>query len=121
MIMKKPEKRTEPRICTAFTARCVELPAMKNVFYTAIKNISPGGMQILCDEHLPVGVDINIMINMIHESAEARAKVAWLDKIPGTDRYCIGLKFMDLTGKNKEKLDDFIDTIFIDTIYYSCF
>ena len=54
------DKRIEFRICTAFTARCSELPDMNNSFYTAIKDISTGGLQIICEKKLPAGKIFNI-------------------------------------------------------------
>jgi uncharacterized protein (DUF1919 family) len=114
------EKRLEPRIHTAFTARCAELPDNKNIFYTAIRNISPKGAQILCDKKFPCGTHINININMIHDSAEARAQVAWNGKKPNSDKYYVGLKFLEIKDNNLCKIDDFIDTIFLNTVYYTC-
>ncbi len=114
------EKRLEPRICTAFTAKCIELPEKKNSFYTAICDLSPGGIQIFCDRSFPCGTNFNININLIHESIEARAQVAWNDKKPNSDKFCTGLKFLEVNRKSKNKIENFIDTIYLNTIFYSC-
>lgn len=114
------EKRLEPRICTAFTAKCTELPEKKNIFYTAIRDLSPGGIQILCDREFPCGTNFSININLIHKNAEARVQVAWNDKKPNSDLYFIGLKFLEVKKNSKCKIEDFIDTIFFNTIYLSC-
>jgi hypothetical protein len=114
------EKRLEPRICTAFTAKCVELPERKNSFYTAICDLSPGGIQIFCDKPLPCGTNFNININLIHESIEARVQVAWNDKKANSDKFCAGLKFLEVNRKCKNKIENFIDTIYLNTIVYSC-
>ncbi|MFH0976596.1 MAG: PilZ domain-containing protein [Spirochaetota bacterium] len=114
------EKRTQPRICTAFTAKCTELPEQKNIFYTAIKDLSPGGLQIFCSKKIPRGTSFYININLINECAETKAQVAWNDKKPNSDLYCVGLKFLEVNRKNKHKIDNFFDAIFLNTVYYSC-
>lgn len=114
------EKRVEPRICTAFTCKCTQLPEKNNIFYSAIRDLSVGGIQILCEEEIPCGTNFAININLINETAEAQAQVAWNDKKPNSNGYYIGLKFLEVKDNNKCKIDDFIDTIFLDTIYYSC-
>jgi hypothetical protein len=114
------EKRVEPRICTAFTAKCTELPGKKNIFYTAIRDLSPGGIQIFCDREFPCGTSFNININLIHESIDARVQVAWNDKKPNSDKFCTGLKFLEVNRKCKSKIENFIDTIYLNTIFYSC-
>jgi c-di-GMP-binding flagellar brake protein YcgR len=114
------EKRLEPRICTAFTVRCTELPDKKNIFYSAIRDLSPGGIQILCEKELPCGMYYNVDINLIHESAEAKAQVAWNGKMPNSDKYYVGLKFLEIKDHNMCKIEDFIDTIYLDTIIYTC-
>lgn len=114
------EKRMEPRICTAFTAKCIELPKKNNIFYTAIRDLSPGGIQIFCDREFPCGTNFNININLIHESVEARVQVAWNDKKPNSDKFCTGLKFLGVNRKCKNKIENFIDTIYLNSIFYSC-
>lgn len=114
------EKRAEHRIATAFTAKCTELPEKNNIFYTAIRDLSPGGIQIFCDREFPCGTNFSININLIHESVEARVQVAWNDKKPNSDKYCTGLKFLEFNKKCKCKIDNFIDAIYFNTIFYSC-
>ncbi len=106
------EKRTDPRIDTAFIVKCMELSEKKNSFYTVIKDLSSGGIKILCEEILPLGMNFKIDINLIQEKAEACAEVVWYYKIPASERYCVGLKFRDVNEHNRRKLGDLIDTIY---------
>ncbi len=114
------EKRLEPRICTAFYAKCTELSEKRNIFYTAIRDLSPGGVQILCDKEFPCGTTFAININLINANAEAKALVAWNDKKPNSDQYCVGLKFCEVNRKSRYRIENFIDRIYLDTIYFSC-
>ncbi len=114
------EKRLEPRICTAFTAKCTDLSEEKNSFYTAIRDISPKGAQLLCDKALPCGAYYNININMIYDTAQARAQVAWNDKKSNSDEYYVGLRFLETQDNNLRKIEDFLDAIFLETLHCSC-
>jgi hypothetical protein len=118
--VKEKEKRLEPRICTAFYAKCTEMSDDKNFFYTAIHDLSPGGVQIFCDKEFPCGTPFTINIDLLCATAEAKALVAWNDKKPNSDQYCVGLKFFEVNRKSKYRIQDFIDTIYLDTIHYTC-
>jgi c-di-GMP-binding flagellar brake protein YcgR len=107
------EKRISQRIDTAFFVKCMPLPeeSEKKCFYTIIKDLSSGGIQILSEDSLPLGKNLKIDINLIHENAQACAEVVWNYKIPAAERYCIGLKFLDICENSKRKLGEVINTI----------
>ena len=105
------DKRIEPRIDTALFVKCMLLPEEKNCFYTVIKDLSTGGIQILCEDFLPPGKNLKMDINLIQEKAEACAEVVWYYKVPTSERYCIGLKFLEVCEKSRRKLGEVINTI----------
>ena len=109
----KCEKRETQRIDTAFFVKCIPLPEEKEnkCFYTVIKDLSSGGIQILTEDSLPLGKNLKIDINLIHENAHAFAEVVWQYKIPAGERYCVGLKFLDICENSKRKLGEVINTI----------
>ncbi len=109
---KMNDKRIDPRIDTAFIVKCMDLKEKKKSFYTVIKDLSTGGIKILCEDCLPLGKNFKININMIQENAEACAEVVWYYKVPTSERYCVGLKFFDVNDTNKRKLGNLINTIY---------
>ncbi|MCU0821658.1 MAG: PilZ domain-containing protein [Spirochaetes bacterium] len=107
------EKRETQRIDTAFFVKCMPLPEEKEkkCFFTVIKDLSSGGIQILTENSLPLGKNLKIDINLIHENAQACAQVVWQYKEPEAERYCVGLKFLDICDNSKRKLGEVINTI----------
>jgi len=107
------EKRETQRIDTAFFVKCMPLPEgkEKKCFYTVIKDLCFGGIQILTEDPLPLGKNLKIDINLIHENAQAFAEVVWQYKVPAAERYCVGLKFLDICENSKQKLGEVINTI----------
>ena len=106
------EKRIEPRIDTAFIVKCMILPDKKNTFYTVIRDLSQCGVKILSENFLPLGRNLHLDINLIKEKAEAKAQVVWYSKMQSSEKYCIGLKFLEVNSSSKRKLGDLINTIY---------
>lgn len=105
------EKRIDQRIDTALFVKCLPLPEEKNCFYTVIKDMSSGGIQILCENCPPLGKNMKIDIDLINDKAQACAQVVWHSKMEPAERYCVGLKFLDVCENSKRKLGEVINTV----------
>jgi hypothetical protein len=105
------ERRENHRFDTAFPVECILLPERKKIFFTVSRNMSLGGIKILLDQFLPVGKGLKLQINLANEVAEARATIAWCNKLPFADRYAAGLRFLEVNTENKEILGAFLTQI----------
>lgn len=105
------EKRVETRVGVSFPVECTVLPNRRKVFYTVSRDLSGSGVKILHEEFMSRGKDMKININLIDEIAEVKAKVVWCNKTAHSDRYYVGLKFMEINDKNRRALKYFINKI----------
>ncbi|MDY6933753.1 MAG: PilZ domain-containing protein [Spirochaetota bacterium] len=106
------DRRIEPRIDTAFIVKCKVLPKRDKTFFTVINNLSTGGIKIFCDKSLPLGKNVDVNINLLQETAEAKAQVVWCSKKKNySGRYLVGLKFLEVNETNMHKLGNFINVI----------
>lgn len=106
------ERRAFPRIDISFPIECEILPERKKIFYTVTKNLSIGGAKILTEEFFPKEKTLKININLINEIIGAKAKVVWCNKEPYSERYQMGLCFLEMDRKNKNHLKAFLERIY---------
>jgi len=106
------ERRNFPRVDISFPVECELLPERKKIFYTVTKNLSIEGAKILTEEFFPKDSMLRINLNLINEMVIAKTKVVWCNKEPYSERYQIGLYFLEINRKNKDKLKALIDKIF---------
>jgi len=106
------ERRKSVRVGISFPIECRVLPERKKIFYTVTKNLSMGGIKILTEEFFPKEKTLKININLINEIIEAKAKVVWCNKEPYSERYQMGLCFLEMNKKNKDQLKAFLEKIY---------
>ncbi|MCX5699702.1 MAG: PilZ domain-containing protein [Candidatus Omnitrophica bacterium] len=100
--------------------RCVRIPESLSIVYEVVpgqtrkeyitKDISQGGMRFLINEFISKDSRLRIKISF-HEtlfSLEIWVKCAWIRKIPYSDRYEIGVEFVDMPSKAGDYLIGFI-------------
>lgn len=105
------EKRKFPRAGVSFPVECKPLPA-RNYFYTVSRDLSLGGVKIVCNYFLPKNDTIKVNINLIDSMLDLKAKVAWCNKERLSERYSAGLEFVETTENSKKKLFQFLNRIF---------
>jgi len=106
------ERRKSSRVHISFPIECRVLPERKKIFYTVTKNLSIGGVKILSEEFFPKEKTLKININLINEIIEVKAKVVWCNKEPYSERYQMGLCFLEMNKKNKDQLKAFLEKIY---------
>ena len=104
------EKRKNPRIGVPFTVDCILSPREDKTFYTASRDVSTGGIKILCESPLPPGKNMELDINLITETIVTKAKIMWCRKMPHSNKYYAGLKFLEVSEKNKRSIEAFLGT-----------
>jgi c-di-GMP-binding flagellar brake protein YcgR len=102
------ERRKHNRINVSFPVECNPLTE-KNYFYTVSKDLSLGGVKILASDFLPKGNLFRLNINLIDRLVDVKAKVAWCNKERISDRYSVGLEFVEASEDNQKSLCDFLN------------
>ena len=106
------KRRKNPRIDIALPIEYSLPQRTKKILYTVSKNVGLGGIEILCDDFLSWGQTLRTQINLIDTIAHTRTEVVWCQKEMHSERYRIGLKFLELKEKDKARLCGFIDGIY---------
>jgi type IV pilus assembly protein PilZ len=93
----------------------VDLVADDTFLYASIANISQMGIFVKTTDPLPVGTKLMLSFSPPgHESFKLEGAVAWVNKLrPGGDNPNpgMGVKFIDLTLPDRERLVEIIRTI----------
>lgn len=100
--MKKPkikERRVYPRLGIYHLAkyRLISRP-QEPLVVASVKDISGGGIRLKVDEKIPLSSVIQVYINFPHisEPIPSLAKVVWIRKIHRSNRYEVGLQFLEM-------------------------
>ena len=104
------EKRKNPRIDVSFPLECKNLPS-RNYFYTVSKDLSLSGTRILINEFIPKDNLLKIHINLIDKVLDLKAKVVWCNKERVSERYSIGVEFVEINDADKDELYCFLSKI----------
>ena len=105
------ENRKFPRTGISFPIECRPLPE-RNYFYTVSKDLSLGGMKIISTQFLPKNDTLKVSINLINKVLGLKARVAWCNQERMSDRYSVGLEFVETNEQSKKKLLSFLNRVF---------
>ncbi len=98
-MLRQKEERKFPRLNAYHLAkyRLVSKP-QDQVVVTSIKDISGGGTCMRVEEKLPVSSVIQLYINFPQFShpIPSLAKVIWIKKVGRTNRYDVGIQFLEI-------------------------
>ena len=88
------------------------LPGTKMREYIT-KNISQGGMRFYVHELIPEGsiLEIRLTLQKIFFSFKSRVKVVWSKEEPRSERYEVGVKFINIPQKAADNLLDYIRNV----------
>lgn len=77
---------------------------------TLTKDISEGGVRFISGEFLSIFTRLLLEVSVPSFSRPIKAisKVAWIQKIPRSNQYNVGVKFMDVTEEDKKQLASFV-------------
>jgi c-di-GMP-binding flagellar brake protein YcgR len=110
--MAGDERRKQPRIDIVLPVECIFPEERANILYTVCKNISLGGVQIIVQNSLSYGKNLGLRIDLIDKSVRAKAEVIWCRRELHSDRYNVGLKFLEFKNKSKTHIDQLINKIY---------
>jgi len=103
-------RRKNPRVGVSFPVEC-SVASEKNYFYTVSKDLSNNGVKILAGQALSKGASLRLNINLINKIVDVLAKVAWCNKERASERYCVGLEFLEMDKLSQETLGGFLSKV----------
>ncbi len=78
---------------------------------TSLRNIGGGGIMFKTDETLPVGVLLDVEINMpvFKKVIKAVAKVKWTERVWSSQRHEVGIEFLNIDETERKEIVEFAD------------
>ena len=104
------EKRRFPRVGISFPTEC-DFVDKNGYFYTVTRDLSAGGIRITSDKFIPKGSILKLNINLINKVIPAEGEVVWTREEKYSEKYILGLKFLQMEEKSRKVLNDFLDYI----------
>ena len=79
---------------------------------TLSKDVGEGGLQCLTSEFLPASSELMVELSLRRGApvAKARARVAWIQQLPHTDQYCLGLEFLYVPDPMRSAIHAYLAT-----------
>lgn len=111
MPFKKEEKRRFPRIAlkTPLNWKIRGMPQSNS----AINNdISLGGIGFIDDKFVAANTCVNIQLNVAARVVNVMGKIANISFLPYSDKYRLGVEFMEFDSNEKKFLSDYINEQF---------
>ena len=105
------EKRRHHRVRTRLPLQFKDIQRPIEAYSgTLTKCLSEGGTRFTSTEFLSVFTRLLIEISVPSFSRPIKAisKVSWIRKVPYSNQYDVGVKFLDMTEEDKKQLSDFI-------------
>ena len=109
--VNQAEVRLHPRVLLNLPIEYLVNNKVPRVGYTF--NVSPGGVMVNVPEKLGKGQLINLAIffslGSTLEAIKVSSQVVWVDDTKKDGSYRSGIKFIDLSAKDKSKLQKFFE------------
>ncbi|MFC1807081.1 PilZ domain-containing protein [Candidatus Omnitrophota bacterium] len=105
------ERRRAPRINARIPLQFKDIQRPIETYTGSLtKDISEGGTQFISSEFLSIFTRLLLEVSVPSFSRPVKAisKVAWIQKIPRSNQYNVGVQFMDMTEEDKRQLSSFI-------------
>lgn len=102
------EKRRAFRLKRNLPIHC-ELRSEGKYVNTLTRDISEGGVKIITDSFIPRLSRMTLCINMADgKLIETNGEVKWMNRIPYSYRYRLGLEFRDIDAKVKSDIAKYV-------------
>ena len=72
------------------------------------QDISLFGARLNSDRFFPRGLNLSIELNILSKVIKPIARVVWSQSLPRTDRYQMGIEFIEVNAQDKNYLSDYI-------------
>lgn len=102
------EKRLTPRIKLSTPLR-YQIRGEPEFNTTVSDDISVGGLSFYESKFIAPKTPLNLEINVLSRILRPMGRVAWSSPLPHSDRYRLGIEFLEFNLKEKDYLSDYID------------
>jgi hypothetical protein len=102
------EKRRFPRLSAKFPIRY----QMKRGGFFACAltaDLSLSGTRLNTDRFFPRGLNLNLELNILSKIINPVGRVVWSQPLPRTDRYQMGVEFIEISPPDRSYLFDYIN------------
>lgn len=105
------ERRRHPRVNARLPLQYKDIQRPIEAYSgTLSRDVSEGGIRFLSNEFLSVFTRLllEVSIPSLSRPIKAISKVAWIQKVPRSNQYNVGVRFMDMTEEDKKQLASFV-------------
>lgn len=102
------EKRRFSRI-TLHSPLRYQIRGLSEFHNTLSNDISLGGVSFNNSRFIASNTAVALEINVLSRSLRPIGRVAWSSPLPHSDRYHLGIEFLEFDPKEKNYLSDYID------------
>ena len=105
------ERRRSPRINARLPLQFKDIQRPMEIYTGSLtKDISEGGVRFISSDFLSIFTRLLLEVSVPSFSRPVKAisKVAWIQKIPRSNQYNVGVQFMDMTEEDRKQLASFI-------------
>lgn len=74
-------------------------------------NISVGGIGFINKDFIAPGTYVHLDVNVGHKVIGTTGKIAWAASLPHSDRYILGIEFLEVNPLDHNFLQNYIDKI----------
>jgi c-di-GMP-binding flagellar brake protein YcgR len=108
MNLKGSEKRKFPRLESDLRLR-YQIRGTPQFGNAIAKDISVGGLRFAVGNYIRPLTDIMLEINMLSRVINPIGRVRWTQALPHSNRYQVGLEFIEIEPVSKNYLSDYIN------------
>ena len=102
------EKRVSPRITLRAPLR-YQIRGTSEFSDTVMDNISVGGMGFTNNKFIVPQTLVMLELNILSRMLRPIGKISWASSVPHSERYRLGIEFLELDHTDKNYLSDFVD------------
>jgi hypothetical protein len=107
VIIKESEKRRFPRVILS-TPCSFKIRGTPEFGNGLTKDISATGLRFVSDKYLKPSTDVAVEINVLHRAINPIGRIKWSQPLSHSNRYQMGLEFVELDTESKNYLSDYI-------------
>ena len=72
-------------------------------------DVSLSGTRLNADRFFPRGLNLNLQLNILSKIINPIGKVIWSQPLPHSNRYQMGIEFIEINPQDKNYLSDYIN------------
>lgn len=108
MALNIEEKRNFPRLRSRIPLR-YQIRGTPEFADTVSDDISTGGISFIDKKFVTPKALVMLEMNLLSRILKSAGRVAWASPLPHSDRYRLGIEFLELDPRERTYLSDFID------------